>query len=100
MAAGKPAGYDRRKRRSCWASVNDRFAATSIATQNDANPDQVGGRVGVRNGLAERMPLQEFQMRLLASLPARDRLEGVDVPADQFCERRGALPSSAPPCDG
>ena len=47
-------------------------------------PDQVGGREGVRNGFAERMPLQELQMGLLAALPARDRLKGVDVSADQL----------------
>lgn len=82
-------------------------------SQDDANPDQVvdhgrwsgavrtarlympnkvGGREGERIGFAERMPLQEFQMSLFASLPARDRLERVDVPADQFCERRCAEP--------
>jgi hypothetical protein len=54
--------------------------------------DQVRGGEGMRNGLAERMPLQELQMGLLASLPARNRLEGIDVPADQFCEGRGDLP--------
>lgn len=78
--------------------------------QNDANPDQVidygrgagtlcaarlhmpnqvRGSKGVRNGLAERMPLQELHMGLFAALPARDSLEGVDIPADQFREGWG-----------
>src|ERR1700756_4620210 len=34
------------------------------------------------------MPLEKFQMRLLSSLPFGDRLEGIDVPPDQFRERR------------
>ena len=49
-------------------------------------PNKVGGRKGVRNGFAERMPLQEFQMSLLASLPAGNGLKRVDVPADQLCK--------------
>jgi len=53
--------------------------------------DQVGGRQGVGNRLAERMSLQELQMGLLAPLPARNRLEGVDVSADQLCKGDAAM---------
>jgi hypothetical protein len=36
------------------------------------------------------MALQALQVSLLAPMPTRDRLEGVDVPADQLREGRGA----------
>lgn len=80
--------------------------------QNDTDPDQViddGGWTGAactarlhmpnkvsgcqieRIGFAERVALQVFQMGLLTTLPARDRLEGVDVPADQLGQSKFAL---------
>lgn len=49
---------------------------------------------GVSDGLVERMSLQEFQVGLFASLPARGRLKSVDVPADQFRKGGCALPQT------
>ncbi len=66
--------------------------AGALRTAGLNMPYQVGRGEGVRNVSAKRMPLQEFQMSLFASLPARNRLEGVDVPADQFGKGRGASP--------
>ena len=51
----------------------------------------------VKDGAPEGgpVPLQEFQMGLFASLPARNGFKGVDVPADQLCERRCAVPQAS-----
>lgn len=38
------------------------------------------------------MPLQELKMSLLAALLARNRLERLDIPVDQFRERRRTVP--------
>jgi hypothetical protein len=40
------------------------------------------------------MALQEFEMRLLASLPLRDRLERIDIPADQFRDCGRTIPGA------
>jgi hypothetical protein len=44
---------------------------------------------GIR--LAERMALQEFEMGLLTAPPLGDRLERLDIPADQLGERGRSL---------
>jgi hypothetical protein len=49
--------------------------------------NQLGGGEGECVGFAERMALQELQVSLLASLPLRDRLECVDIPAYELAER-------------
>ena len=41
--------------------------------------------------LAERAALQELEVSLLAALPFRDRLEGLNVTPDQLCNCRRAL---------
>jgi hypothetical protein len=66
-----------------------RWASTLRATCLNV-PNEIGGREGVRNGLAERVALQEFQVRLFASLSTRDSLKRLDVPTDQFRNRRRA----------
>jgi hypothetical protein len=80
-------------------------------------PNEVSGRQIERIDFAERVALQVFQMGLLAALPARDRLDGVDVTADQLrkggrslldrhqgcrafeCELVAFWTSSGSPCD-
>ena len=49
--------------------------------------DQFRGGQGEGVALAERVALEELQMRLLAPLPLRDALKIVDVPADELGER-------------
>lgn len=87
------------------AAVYKNMVAVNGGPRDDADPDEVvddgrwagavgAARLNVPNkltggqldgiGLAERVALQEFQMGLLAALPARDRLECIDVPADQL----------------
>lgn len=67
----------------------------SLRTTRLHVPNEIGSREGVRNGLAERMSLQEFQVSLFAPLPTRDRLERLNVPADQFRKRRCAEPKTS-----
>jgi hypothetical protein len=41
--------------------------------------------------LADSVALEELEMTLLASLPFGNRLEGLDVPPDQCCQRNGPV---------
>ena len=41
--------------------------------------------------LVDSVALEELEMTLLASLPSGDRLEGLDVPADERCQRNGVV---------
>src|SRR5271165_2463767 len=80
--------------------------------QHDANPDQIvhdrRGAHAVRSTaahvadqrrrgefqcvyLADSVSLEELEMTLLASLPFGNRLEGLDVPADERCQRDGVV---------
>jgi hypothetical protein len=52
---------------------------------------QFCGSQGECIAFAERVALQELQMRLLAPLPLRDALKIVDVPADELGERGRSL---------
>ena len=75
--------------------IRSLITAAGPAPPHDATryDDQVGGRQGVGNRLAERMSFEELQMGRLAPLPARNRLEGVDVPVGFSSARVGvALP--------
>ena len=67
---------------SLAAAVYNNMVAVNGGPRDDADPDEVvdDGRWAGAVGAA----LQEFQMGLLAALPARDRLECIDVPADQL----------------
>src|SRR5688572_18394220 len=44
------------------------------------------------------MPLQELKMGLLAALPARNRLERLDIPVNQLRERRRTVPLASQRC--
>jgi hypothetical protein len=68
--------------------VDDGRRACAFGAARAHMIDQHRGREhqGVR--LADGVTLEELQMGLLASLPLGDRLEGLDVPPDQFRERR------------
>jgi hypothetical protein len=50
-----------------------------------------GSREGKGIAFADLMPLEEFQVGLLGSLPLRDRLEGIDVPANHASQGLGAV---------
>jgi hypothetical protein len=73
----------------CWSGTG------TLRTTRLHMPNKVGGCEGECSALAERMLLQELQMGLFASLPARNGFKGVDVPADQLRERRCAVPQAS-----
>jgi hypothetical protein len=63
--------------------------AVRSAMAQVANQRRAGEFQGVH--FADRVVLEQLEMTLLASLPSGDRLEGLDVPADERGQRYGLV---------